>query len=116
MNKIYLASPYSLGDMATNVRISMEAANELINEGFAPYCPLLSHFQQLSFPQEYDIWMSLDLEWISVCDAMLRLPGESSGADREVEFARNNSIPVFYDLRVMIEYFNEDDDEISITN
>ena len=40
--------------------------------------------------------MKLDFEWIKSCDALLRIEGISSGADREVEFAKNNNIPVFF--------------------
>ena len=57
--------------------------------------------------------MELDIEWLSVCDALLRLPGNSSGAEAEVEFARSNSIPVFYNINQLKEYFIdilEDDD------
>lgn len=32
----------------------------------------------------------------------LRLPGESSGADREEEFARKLGIPVFYSISELI--------------
>ena len=38
----------------------------------------------------------MDLAWIERCDALLRMPGESSGADREVEHARAHSVPVFH--------------------
>lgn len=32
------------------------------------------------------------------CDAVLRLPGESSGADTDVAIARERGIPVYFDL------------------
>ena len=32
------------------------------------------------------------------CDAVLRLPGESKGADNDVRIARQRGIPVFHDL------------------
>ena len=32
------------------------------------------------------------------CDAVLRLPGESSGADTDVAIARRRGIPVYFDL------------------
>ena len=111
MIKVYLASPYTIGSEGENVRVSLIAANELINEGFAPFAPLLSHFQHMMFPQDYHIWMTLNLEWVSVCDCLLRLPGESSGADLEVEFAHNNSIPVFYTIAQILEYYTDEADE-----
>jgi hypothetical protein len=32
------------------------------------------------------------------CDAVLRLPGESTGADQDVEIARRRRLPVYHDL------------------
>lgn len=32
------------------------------------------------------------------CDAVLRLPGESTGADQDVAIARERGIPVFFDV------------------
>ncbi|GAG05287.1 unnamed protein product, partial [marine sediment metagenome] len=33
--------------------------------------------------------------WLEVCDCVLRLPGESAGADLEVERAKELGIPVY---------------------
>ena len=96
--KIYIASPYTLGDVAVNVKNSIDAANELIKHGFAPYCPLLSHFHHMIHPQEYDVWMDVGLTWLVQCDAVLRLPGESKGADIECQIALEGGIPVFYTI------------------
>jgi len=111
MIRCYISSPYTLGSEGENVRISLKVADELINEGFAPFAPLLSHFQHMMFPQDYEVWMSLDLEWIGACDCLLRLSGESAGADRGVEFARSNEIPVFYTINQMVEYYNDLENE-----
>lgn len=102
MIKVYIASPYTIGDVAVNVRTQLEMANVLMNYGFAPFAPLYSHFQHMAFPRPYTDWIKIDLEWVKVCDAVLRLEGESKGADGEVKFAQENNIPVFYtvwDLR-----------------
>jgi hypothetical protein len=32
------------------------------------------------------------------CDAVLRLPGESTGADQDVAIAQERGLPVYYDL------------------
>ena len=87
MKKIYIASPYTIGDVAVNVRDQMETAVELINLGFAPFWPLHSHFLHMHSPQPYETWIEQDKEWVLVCDAVLRLPGASKGADGEVELA-----------------------------
>ena len=98
MIKVYIASPYTLGDVAVNVKNQIDTADKLIEFGFAPFVPLYSHFQHMAHPQPYQIWTKLDLEWVEVCDILLRLPGESSGADNEVEFAKQLGIPIAYSI------------------
>ena len=39
--------------------------------------------------------MALDFAWLQVCDALLRLPGASVGADMEEAEARRLELPVF---------------------
>jgi hypothetical protein len=41
----------------------------------------------------------IDFEKIKRSDALLRLPGESSGADSEVQLALSLSLPVFYSFK-----------------
>lgn len=100
---VYIASPYTVGDQALNVRKSMDCANDLFNNGYIPFIPLLSHFQHMIHPRNYMEWIDYDYTWVSKCDALLRLPGESKGADMEVEHAKKCGIPIFY----TIEYINE---------
>ncbi len=35
---------------------------------------------------------------LAKCDAVLRIPGESKGADQDVRIAKEKGIPVFYDI------------------
>ena len=109
MIRVYVASAYTKGDVAVNVRASIDAADELINEGFIPFCPLLTHFHHMIHPHDYETWMMLDLEWLSACNYLLRLPGESSGADYEVEYARSVGIPVFYTIEQLKEYIHDEE-------
>jgi len=102
--KVYIASPYSKGDVAYNVKVQIDCANELMNKGFTPFTPLLIHFQHLVHPRSYEDWMKLDLEWLKSCDCVLRLEGESSGADRETEYAYKNGIPVFYCIKDLVDF------------
>ncbi len=96
--RIYIASPYTIGDKMENVRISMRAGDEILNMGHVPYLPLLSHFWEMESAKPYETWLALDLVWLRSCDALVRLPGESSGADREVEEARKYRIPVYFGI------------------
>ena len=101
MIKIYLASPYTIGDIAVNVKLQIDTVDTLITMGFAPFAPLYSHFQHMAHPRDYHDWIKLDLEWVSVCDCILRLGGESSGADGEVAYAKKLGIPVFYSIEAL---------------
>ena len=91
---VYLSSPYTKGDQALNVRKQMEVTDKLMDKGFCTITPLYTHFQHMFMPRDYEDWMKIDLELIRRCDVVLRLPGESSGADREVAYAEELGIPV----------------------
>lgn len=60
----------------------------------------------------YEDWYEQDLAWVAVSNAVLRLPGESTGADKEVEFATANGIPVFHDLKELIECLRTADNPV----
>lgn len=96
MIKVYIASPYTIGDVAKNVHVSFEMANRLrMLKNVLPIAPLRAHFEHLLYPQEYETWMAEDYEYVMMADAVLRLSGESAGADREVAWAHAVNIPVF---------------------
>lgn len=96
--RVYIASPYTLGDVAVNVRKQIEMAEILMGRGFFPYIPLLSHFQHMIHPRPYEDWMANGKEWLLQCEAVLRLEGESKGADQEVLWAEETGIPVAYSI------------------
>lgn len=97
--KVYIASPYTIGDVPLNVRAQIDAANELMDLGFVPFVPLYSHFQHMIHPRKYEDWIELDLEWLPACDCLLRLPGESKGADMEFDFAKKLDIPIYHSIQ-----------------
>ena len=104
--KVYIASPYTLGDVAVNVKRQINMADQLMTLGFVPFVPLYSHFQHLVHPRQYSDWIEIDKVWVLVCDCVLRLNGESSGADGEVKLAEENNIPVFYNKYDLISHYN----------
>lgn len=104
--RIYIASPYTLGDVAVNVKTQMDAAAQLMDVGFAPFVPLYSHFQHMAHPRPYEVWTALDKEWIPSCDCMLRLPGESKGADAEVALAIQLGMQIYYSVEEAIAALN----------
>lgn len=105
MIKVYITSPYTKGDVAVNVKRQLDCVDTLMNFGFAPFAPLYSHFQHMAHPRPYEDWVKIDLEWVKVCDCLLRLDGESIGADGEVEFAKSLGKPVFTDIQQMIIHY-----------
>lgn len=105
MIKVYIASPYTLGDVAVNVKRQIDCADELMNIGFLPFAPLYSHFQHMIHPRPYEDWIQIDLEWVEVCDCVLRLEGESHGADGEVLYAKQLGKPVFKSIEKLKEHY-----------
>lgn len=93
--RVYVAGPYSKGDTILNVRKAIEAAERLAAAGHTPYIPHLTMLWHLLRPHGDLFWRGYDLEWLRCCDAVLRLPGESVGADGEVHMAKVCGIPVY---------------------
>ena len=96
MKFIYIASPYTVGDVAVNVRRSLDVANALAGAGYVVFAPLLTHFWHMIHPRPWEFWVAQDLAWIERCDAVVRLSGESKGADAEVDRARELGLPVYF--------------------
>ncbi len=99
---IYIASPYTIGNKLENTKASLMVAAQLLLMGHVPFAPLLTHFWDEITPRSYEEWLELDFKWILRCDAVLRLPGESNGADAEVEFAQDNGIGVYFGIQDLI--------------
>lgn len=96
--KVYVAGPYTSGDPAVNTRTAMLAGIALIEAGHYPFIPHLFHFLHFLSPQEYHVWTDQDFAWLPDCHALIRLPGESSGADAEVKVAEQLNIPVYHSV------------------
>ena len=114
---VYIASPYTKGDTAINVRTQMEVFDKLMDLGVVPYAPLYSHFQHMFIPRDYHDWLRLDIDVIQRCDCCLRLPAisqvkngedyyqhESNGADGEVEEFKRLGRPVFTSFPELIRW------------
>jgi hypothetical protein len=50
----------------------------------------------------YEDWLAFGLELVERADAVVRIPGESPGADREVAHAVAKEIPVFFGVEELI--------------
>jgi Domain of unknown function (DUF4406) len=95
---VYVAGPYTNPDPVENTNRTIHAVDALIERGLVtPVSPHLTLLWHLVKPRPLDFWYAYDLATLARCDAVYRLPGPSTGADREVEFAKANNIPVFED-------------------
>lgn len=96
MVKVYIAAP--MGGKEENTKYAISVANQLLDMGYTPFCPHLTHYWDLLYPRLKREWLSYDLEWLRDCDCVLRLPGESKGADIEEECALSIGKPVYYSI------------------
>lgn len=102
---VYVAGPYTHPDPIENTHKTIAIADDLNATGLVtcivPHLTLLWHMVS---PHEEGYWYDYDLASLRRCDALLRLPGESSGADKEVRYARIYDIPVFFDKAGLLEW------------
>lgn len=113
--RVYIAGPISKGDLAGNIQRASDAFEALALAGLAPFCPHWSCFSGKVQVSEtggsvYAVagaqpnklthadWLAVDLAWVGCADAVLRLPGESTGADLETAEAKRAGIRVFDSL------------------
>ena len=95
--KIYIAGPISTGDQLANINAAMKVWSALLKAGFIPFCPHWSAIQHMHNPElSHSDWMDYDLPWVEACDAVLRMPGPSAGADIETDHAERLGITTFY--------------------
>lgn len=96
---VYIASPYtSYANPLDAVSVQIDTFAILRDLGYQPIAPLLSHYVDVRHPASYDRWMEWCLAMVGVCDVVLRLPGASSGADREEATAKALGKPVVYSV------------------
>ncbi len=104
MKRIYIAGPIGANDDGRRARVesAVNAGAELLRLGFAPFVPHLWAAACNADPLlNYEQWMAYDFAFLDACDAVLRIPGHSPGADREVARAIERGIPVFHDVEAL---------------
>lgn len=102
---VYVAGPISKGPYWVNVRNGVDVGHKLMELGYVPFVPMMDFLMVFAYPDiPYETLLDYDFQIISRCDALLRIPGESPGADREVKFANERGIPVFYDIESLNEW------------
>lgn len=108
---IYVAGPFR-GKNHFEIHQNICAAERLAllvwQYGAVALCPHLNtaHFQG-ALPDE--AWLDGDLELLKRCDAVLVVPfwQDSKGTCREIEFAKQHNIPVFYALTELADWMSD---------
>ena len=118
---VYMAGPISGDRNATSMSTIMKNVHDASRAWYVlhrsglvvPVCPHWSAFQDFLTPVPWEEWIERALYFISCnhYDAILRLPGPSTGADKECDFARSLYIPVFW-----ADWIGEDGREFSWNN
>ena len=111
---VYIASPYTRGNVCKNIRSSIDAFVALLNTGdIVPISPIsMTHTIDIVHPHSWLRWMEYDMDLIARCDAVWRINSvwgeyvqeESRGADMEVTEAERLGIPVFYEFSEIEEW------------
>lgn len=98
--RVYVAGPvHGSGTQAGNIANAIRAAEQLCRAGCIPFVPHLWFMWEVTLAfmgrNDQEHWMELDITWLRQCHALVRLEGDSPGADREEAFARECGIPIF---------------------
>jgi len=95
---VYVAGPITTPNPMHNTSVAVRKGNALQRTGvMLPIVPHLTVLADMIDPHDYEWYMRYDLALIRRVDALYRLRGESSGADREVAHAKDIGKPVFFE-------------------
>jgi len=90
---VYVAGPLGDPPALAHVAMAQRAATAVRGFGHVAIVPHLSAYEDAVEPRPRRAWLDDDLEIVSRCDVVLRLPGDSPGADEEVAHAEALGIP-----------------------
>lgn len=100
---IYVAGPYAHPDPVENTHRAIKVGERLDATGImtahVPHLSLLSH---MVVPHDEAFWYDYDLCFLHRCDALYRMPGQSTGADNEIIFAETHEIECFFEIDELI--------------
>ena len=96
MKVIYLSGPITKGNRNQHFYRSCELQRALMQNDYAVINPMLSIVMPSAWQPDmpHELWLKMDLEIISRCDMVIRMPGESVGADEEIARAVLLGLPV----------------------
>lgn len=95
--RAYVAGPItSSGSLHENIHNGIKVGDELLSIGIHPFIPHLYDFTKIvtGVDHNWETMLTMDENWITACDLLVALPGESRGKAREIAFAKARHIPV----------------------
>jgi len=92
--KVYIAGPYTDGDIAVNVRRAIDAAEKIAQLGHIPFVPHLCHFWHMIYPHAKEFWLNIDLAMLPLFDVLFVIDYNSAGVKLEVAEAAKRHIPI----------------------
>ena len=111
---VYVGGPISKGDWDSNMIQATRAFNMFVYAGLTPISPhattLLGHTYvservTIANQDDYNFWLAYDFTYLrDVAHAMLRMPGESWGTDREEEYMNSLGKPVLRTVAGVFRY------------
>lgn len=104
---VYIAAPYASDPVANTRRAIKEGMNLYLLGVAVPLIPHTSLILDLVCPMPAEDWYAYDLHLLERCDAVWRLPGESTGADAEMVHALERDIPVFGERDALLAWARE---------
>ena len=112
---IYISGPIGDGGKCTpeeieeNVQIAEDIYGELIEKGYAPFCPHLSYYPDKKWRElkirelPHETWLRMDFHWVRKCKYFFYMKpeeyGESHGAKMEYNLALKEGKKIFYDMK-----------------
>ena len=87
MKKAIICSPYSCGDLKTNIETAKKCAKHAAENGFVPIVPHLyfTQFLQDAIPDERELGIKLGLESMKDCDELWIFEGNGISEGMKVE-------------------------------
>ena len=101
MIKVYVAGPImgcAPSEPFSNVGDMIRTADDLAELGLCPFVPGLAALWSMTCDRSRDFFTMWSMEWLSTCDCVYRMPGDSDGTDLETEAAEQLGLPVFMSL------------------
>lgn len=93
---LYIAGPYTHPDPVHNTHNIIQFASRLLDHKVCyPVVPHTTLLWHAIAPRPVEEWYELDLAVMLRTEGVIRFPGASTGADKEIEAAREHGLPIY---------------------